>query len=77
MVFPPQLRQPDAEKLFKAIDLLLDKDPKKRPNSANVMAELIVHTTPCAIKWDSEQAGVRIQKNEKRNEDEETIVAHS
>ena len=77
VVFPPQLGQPDAEKLFKAIDLLLDKDPKKRPNSANVMAELIVHTTPCAIKWDSEQAGVRIQKNEKRNEDEETIVAHS
>ncbi len=79
VVFPPQIRRPDAEDLFKAIDLLLDKNPEKRPSSATVMAELIVQTTPCAIKWDPDDAGVKVHKNERKNEnkDEDTIVAHS
>jgi len=77
VVFPAYIRQAEAENLFKAIDLLLNKNPKKRPNSAKVMAELIVQTTPCAITWDPEDAGVRVHINEKRNEDEDTIVAHS
>ncbi len=77
VIFPPQIRQPETEKLFKVIDLLLNKNPQKRPNSATAAAELIVQTTPCAIKWDPEDAGVRIQKNENRNEDEDTIIAHS
>ncbi len=77
VIFPADLRQPAAEELFKVFDRLLDKEPNKRPQSATEMAELIVHSTPCAIKWDSEVAGVRIQKNEERNEEEDTIVAHS
>lgn len=77
VIFPPRIRKPEAEKLFKVIDLLLNKNPKKRPKTATAAAELIVQTTPCAIKWDPENAGVRIQKNESRNEDEDTIIAHS
>lgn len=75
--FPPQIRQPRYEELFQVVDLLLDKNPNKRPNSANIVAELIVQTAPFAIKWDPEVVGVRIQKNESKNETEVTVVAHS
>lgn len=77
VVFPPWIRPPGSEKLFLAIDLLLDKNPNKRPNSAAVMAELIVQNTPTQVKWVPDEAGVQIQKNESSYENEETIVAHS
>ena len=77
VTFPPWIRQPGSDELFKAIDLLLDKDPGKRPASAAAMAELIVQTAPCAIKWVPEEAGIRVQKSDSSYENEDTIVAHS
>ncbi len=77
VVFPPWIRPPGSEELFLAIDLLLEKTPQKRPETAAIMAELIVQNTPVPIKWIPDEAGVKIQKNENSHENQETNIAHS
>ncbi len=77
VTFPPWIRTRGTEELFKTIEMLLEKDPAKRPDSASIMAEQIVQATPFTIKWVPEDADIKIQINDGDYENEETIVAYN
>ena len=59
VVFSEEIRAQGNEKIFNLIDALLNKDPNKRPESASIVADLILESTQNKIKWNAKTMGIQ------------------
>lgn len=59
IIFTQEIKSQGSEKVFEIIDALLFKDPKKRPKSANIVADLIIEAAQQKIKWNAKTMGIQ------------------
>jgi hypothetical protein len=74
VVFPKEIREQGSIEIFELIDSLLEKNPHKRPKSANEVADSIIVRAQQKIHWDATKIGIlSAQENNYENSEETTL----
>ena len=75
--FSNEIRSQGSNQVFEVIESLLNKDPDKRPESASIVADLIIEATQQKIHWNAKTMGIQSAQESIYEKSENTTLHYN